>query len=168
MIKKTRQIILFMTLILLVTYSIASAEIVDRIVAVVNNDIITLVQLNKAIQPYKLKIEASQTSADQQKAQIENLEKNMLKQLIDRSLTSQEAIKYNVNVTDKDIDQAINNFMKMNQLDQEGLEKGLAAEGILYKDYRLKMKEEILQSMLINRAVRSKDIMMPTKKSLQE
>jgi peptidyl-prolyl cis-trans isomerase SurA len=158
MIKKTRQIILFMTLILLVTYSIASAEIVDRIVAVVNNDIITLVQLNKAIQPYKLKIEASQTSADQQKAQIENLEKNMLKQLIDRSLTSQEAIKYNVNVTDKDIDQAINNFMKMNQLDQEGLEKGLAAEGILYKDYRLKMKEEILQSMLINRAVRSKVI----------
>ena len=34
----------------------------------------------------------------------------------------------------------------------------LAAEGILYKDYRAKIKGEILQSMLINRAVRSKVI----------
>jgi len=158
MIRKTRQIILLMTFIFFGVYSNVSAEIVDRIVAVVNNEIITLIQLNKATQPYKSKIEAAQISIEKQKIQIENLEKNMLAQLIDRSLTSQEAVKYNVEVTDKNIDQAINNFMKMKKLNQDELEKGLAAEGILYTDYRLKMKEEILQSMLINRAVRSKVI----------
>ena len=156
--RKTRQIVLLIALIFFGAYSSVAAEIVDRIVAVVNNEIITLVQLNKVVQPYKLKIEASQISAEKQKMQIENLEKNILQQLIDRSLTSQEAVKYNIEVMDKDIDQTINNFMKMNKLNQDELEKGLAAEGILYKDYRLKMKEEILQSMLINRAVRSKVI----------
>ena len=86
----------------------------------------------------------------------------MLQQLIDRSLTAQEADKYQVKVSEADVDTAVENFKKMNKLDQAGLEKALAAEGLAYKDYRARMKEEILQSMLINRAVRSKVIITDT------
>lgn len=158
MIKQTKKMILFLSLIFLGIYSSASAEVVDRIVALVNNDIITLVQLNKAIHPYKINIETSQKSSQEQKQLIEKLKTDMLQQLIDRSLTAQEADKYQVKVSEADVDAAVENFKKMNKLDQAGLEKALAAEGLAYKDYRARMKEEILQSMLITRAVRSKVI----------
>ncbi len=158
MIQKTKQTILFLAVSVLAVYSLASAEVVDRIVAVVNNEIITLVQLNKAIHPYRINIEASQKPAAEQKQLLEKLEKDMLQQLIDRSLTTQQAAKYRLEVPESDVDAAIENFKKMNKLDQAGLEKALAAEGLAYQDYRAKMKEEILQSLLINRAVRSKVI----------
>ncbi|MBA3013067.1 MAG: SurA N-terminal domain-containing protein [Proteobacteria bacterium] len=158
MIKKTQKIVLWMTLIFSGVYAIAFAEIVDRIVAVVNNDIITLTQLNKAIQPYLQNIDASQNSAEQKKQLIQKLENDMLVQLVDRALTTQEAVKYNIEVAEKDVDAAVNNFKEQNRLDQEGLEKALVAEGLNYKEYRERLKGEILQSLLINRAVRSQVI----------
>ncbi|MCP4719920.1 MAG: parvulin peptidyl-prolyl isomerase [Desulfobacteraceae bacterium] len=158
MIKKIKLSILCITLIFSGISSIASAEVVDRIVAVVNNEIITLLQLNKAIKPYKVNIDASQKSSEEKKKLVATLEKDMLQQLIDRSLTSQEAIKYHIDVTENKVDSAVNNIMEKNKMDQEGFERALSAEGILFKDYRAKIKGEILQSMLINRAVRSKVI----------
>ena len=158
MIKKIKLSILCITLIFSGISSIASAEVVDRIVAVVNNEIITLLQLNKATKPYKVNIDASQKTSEEKKQLVATLEKDMLQQLIDRSLTTQDAIKYNIDVTENKVDSAINNILKINKMDQEGLERALLAEGILYKDYRAKIKGEILQSMLINRAVRSKVI----------
>jgi len=157
MIKK-KYSILWLALIFLGISSIASAEIIDRIVAVVNNDIITLMQLNKATNPYIKNIEASQQPGEQKEQMVKNLEKEMLQQLINRSLTTQEAIKYNIDVTAQEVDSAIDNFLKTNNLDMEGLEKGLAADGLNLNDYREKMKGEILQSRLISRAVRSKVI----------
>ena len=158
MIKKTKLKLLCFPLILLGICSISSAEIIDRIVAVVNNEIITLSQLNKAANPYKRNIEASGKSGEEKKIMFQTLEKEMLQQLIDRSLTAQEAVKYNIDVVEEDVDNAINNFMATKQLDQEGLEAALASEGVSYKEYRAKMKGEIVQSMLINRAVRSQVI----------
>ncbi len=161
MIKKTRLSILCISLIL-IGVQVASAEVVDRIVAVVNNEIITLLQLNKATKPYKLNIEASQKSIEEKKQLVKRLEKEVLQQLIDRSLTTQEAVKFNIDVTEKEVDSAIDNFMKTNKMDLEGLERALAADGLLLKDYRVKMKGEILQSRLISRAVRSKVIITDT------
>ncbi|MDX2441646.1 MAG: SurA N-terminal domain-containing protein [Desulfobacterales bacterium] len=138
--------------------AIASAEVVDRIVAVVNNEIITLSDLNKAILPYKSNIEASQNSSEKKQELIQTLERDVLQQLIDRSLTSQEAAKYHIEVSKEDIDSAIHNFMTANKMDPEELEAALAADGLTLKDYQSKMKKEILQSRLISRAVRSQVI----------
>ncbi len=162
MIKKTRLSILCIGLILIGVTSIASAEVVDRIVAVVNNEIITLFKLNMATKTYKLNIENSQKSSEEKKQLVEKLEKDLLQQLIDRSLTTQEAVKYNIAVTEEEVDSAIDNFMKTNKMNLEELESALAADGLRLKDYRAKMKGEILQSRLISRAVRSKVIITDT------
>lgn len=136
----------------------ARAEVVDRIVALVNDDIITLRQLNEATEPYREKILASAQSDEQKQALVSQLESNMLDQLIDASLTKQEAVKYGIEVSETDIDNAIDNFKRSNNLDETTLKRGLAAEGLTMADYRERMKDQILQSMLINRAVRSKII----------
>jgi peptidyl-prolyl cis-trans isomerase SurA len=136
----------------------ANQEIVDRIVAVVNNDIITLSQLNKATRPYREQVAAAGGSEEERKQRIASLEREMLHQLIDRTLARQEAARQQISVSDADVQTALDNFKRQNNLDQEALEKGLEAEGITLEEYRERIRDDILQSMLINRAVRSRVI----------
>lgn len=162
MVKTRNTICLGIAAMLVLAGTWAQAEVVDRIVAVVNNEIITLSELNKATEVYKKNIRASQNSEARKKELIAQLETDMLQKLVDNSLSIQEAGKYGIKVTDKDVDTAIDNFKKTNNLDDDGLRRGLAAEGMTIEDYRERIKEQILQSMLINRAVRSKVIVTDT------
>lgn len=135
-----------------------SAEVVDRIVAVVNQDIITLVQLEQSITPIKKNILASDQTQEQKQQMMRQAEQRILQQLIERALTRQEAVKYNINVLDQDVDQAVENVKQSNGLSQTALVNALESEGLTYDAYREKVRQDILQSMLISRAVRSKVI----------
>lgn len=136
----------------------ANQEIVDRIAAVVNDDIITLSQLHKAVQPYLKQVAASQRSESAKKQMVEAIEKEMLNTLIDRTLTRQEADRQKISVSDAEVQSAIDNFKRQNGLDQESFEKGLEAEGISLEEYRERVREDIMQSLLVNRVIRSRII----------
>ncbi|MFN2358086.1 MAG: SurA N-terminal domain-containing protein [Desulfotignum sp.] len=158
MIKKTLVVLAGICLLGAGSFVSAKEEIVDRIVAIVNDDIITLSQLNKETRPYRERIAATDRSRSDKEQMIQSLEQDILDKLIDQALTRQEAARYNISVSDDDVMTAMENFKKTNNLDQEGLEKGLEAEGITLEQYQERIREDILQSMLINRAVRSKVI----------
>ena len=154
---KGLRLFFFTTMILAAgVYAQARAEVVDRIVAIVNDDIITLSKLNKATRLYRQNIEASQGSNAQKQEMLHKVQQQVLQQLVDISLTVQEAKKYDIEVTDADIDAAIENVKQDKNMDDASLKQGLAAEGLTLEDYRTQVKEQILQSMLINRTVRSK------------
>ncbi len=158
MMKKMLVVPAFVCLLVTASFGSAKEAVIDRIVAIVNNDIITLSELNDATRPYKEQIAASDKSRADKKEMIRSLERDILDKMVDRTLTRQEAAKHNIIVSDADIQSAIENFKKQNNLDQKGLEKGLEAQGITYAEYQDRIREDIMQSMLINRAVRSKVI----------
>lgn len=137
-------------------------EIVDRIVAVVNDDIITLSQLHQAVQPYLKQVASSQRSEAEKKQMVESIEKQMLNTLIDRTLTRQEAVRQQISVSDADVQSAIENFKRENGLDQEAFEKGLESEGLSLEEYRERVREDMMQSLLINRVIRSRIIVTQT------
>lgn len=136
----------------------ASADIVDRIVAIVDTDIVTLVQLNKETAPYIKNIETAAYSPEKKKEMIQTVTVKMLDSLIDRSLTQQEAKKYRIDVSDAEIDAAIENVKKTRSISQEDLEKALYYQGVSLKEYRENIEKQILQGRLINQAVKSKVI----------
>ncbi len=136
----------------------AAQEIVDRIVAVVNDDIITLSQLHKVVQPYLKQVSESQRTEVDKKKLVETIESDMLKTLISRTLTKQEAVRQQISVSDEDVNAAIENFKKQNGLDQEGLEQALAADGMSVDKYRERVREDMIQTLLINRVIRSRII----------
>ena len=140
----------------------ANQEIVDRIVAVVNDDIITLSQLHKAVQPYLKQVAVSQRSESAKEQMVEAIEKEMLNTLIDRTLTRQEAARQKISVSDAEVQSAIDNFKRQNGLDQEAFEKGLEAEGISLEEYRDRVREDLMQSLLVNRVIRSRIIVTQT------
>ncbi len=135
-----------------------SADVIDRIVAIVDDDIVTLVQLNKETSPYMKNIESSEYSGDKKKEAIQTINKKILNALIDRSLTQQEAKKYHLDVSVVEIDNAVENVKESKSITQEEFEKALEQEGLTLKDYRENIKKQILQAKLINHAVKSKVI----------
>ncbi len=147
---------LFYSLMLLSLCPNLSAETVDRIVAIVDSDIITLAQLNKETDRYRKSIEASENSDEMKKALIDDLNKKIMESLIDQSLTQQEAKRYNIEVSDMEVDAAIENVKRIKSLSKEALEKAIGQEGLTFKEYRESIKKQILQARLINYAVKSK------------
>ncbi len=156
MIKK--RFLMGFALVLVLAGQAAGEEVVDRIVAIVNNEIITQVQLEKKTALYQEKIEASDSTQKRKEELLSTMKTNMLHQLIDKILVNQEADRYHVEVTDAEVNTAVENFMAQHGLDQDSLEGALASENLTFEEYKENVRQEIIQSRLINRAVRSKVI----------
>ena len=71
-------------------------EIVNRIVAVVNDEVITVSEMNEAFDPYKMRIIDTYKGKDQDKVMAET-RMAMLGKLIDNVLIEQEAKKAGLN-----------------------------------------------------------------------
>ena len=78
------------------------AEIVDRIVAVVNNDIITMSELNQMAKMFQ-----SRQKLHLKGKEGQVLKREMLNALIDRKLAQAEAKRRGITVSDKELHQAL-------------------------------------------------------------
>lgn len=132
------------------------AEIVDRIVAVVNDDIITLFELNQSIKPYEDKIHALGYTEEKERRMIFKVREGVLSQLIDRKIEDQQIKRSNIKISEEQIDQTIEQIKEKNFFTDEDLRLALAKDGLTMEAYRNKIKEEILQTRLINLEVKSK------------
>jgi len=132
------------------------AEIVDRIVAVVNDDIITLDDLNHTLKPYMKQIKLMGYDAEKESDVTAKLQKDILDRLIDQKLTDQEIKKARLTVSDEDVDSAMEKIKEKNFYSDADFRKALSEEGMSFEEYRKNMKEQILRSRLVNREVKSK------------
>lgn len=140
----------------LLTPCLIQAEVADRIVAVVNDDIITLAELNEAMKPYEQKILASGYTPERERQMLFKVREDILNQLIEQKLTDQEIARNKLTVSENEIDQTIERIKKANSLTDEGFRAALAREGITMEEYRKKMKEQLLRANLLNKEVKSK------------
>ena len=135
-----------------------SAKIVDRIVAVVNDDIISLRELNQAIKPYSDKIKRLNYSSEKKQEMLFKVREDFLDQLINRKLTDQKIKRSKISVREKEIDLALERIKKTSLLTDEELRKALSQEGLSMEEYRESLKEQLLRTRLVNLEVRSKII----------
>ncbi|MFO7750950.1 MAG: SurA N-terminal domain-containing protein [Desulfobacteraceae bacterium] len=134
----------------------SQGDIEERIVAVVNNEVITLTELNRALRPYMDKIETAGYADAKKEKMIYKLKQDMLSRMIDRKLTDQEVERLGITVSDKEVDAAIERLKQSQFMTQEDLEKALKQDGMSFREYRKKIHREILRPKLINYSVKSK------------
>jgi len=132
------------------------AEVVDRIVAVVNDDIISLSELDLFVKPYSEKIKMDGYSPEKKREMLFHVRKDILNKLIEQKLTDQELKRYNINVTEKEIDGAIERIKDINYYTDEELREALARQGSNMEEYRKNLEEQILRTKLVNIEVKSK------------
>jgi len=141
------------------------SEIVDRIVAVVNSDIITLYDLNRAFKPYEANIKALRYPEDKERQTLFQVRSDVLNQLIDGHLADQQTKHAQITVSQNEIDTTIERMKEARSFTDEQLREGLAAQGITMEEYRKEIESQILRTKLVNREVKSKIVI--TKEDIQ-
>jgi len=129
-------------------------NITNAIVAVVNDEIITLHDVNRETQPAILEAE-KKTPLDN--AGRSKLRRAVLDHLIEKKLTEQKIRELNIHVSEEEIRQAIDDVRKQNNIpSQEALVAALAGQGLSFDQYRSQLKEQIEKLKLVSMEVRAK------------
>ena len=114
----------------------------DRVVAVVNSQVITQSQLNEALTPIRQHLSASKTPLPP----ANELEKQVLNQLIIAKIQQQMATRNNITVSSSDVSNAIKGIAKRNNISMAELKSKLEASGADYAKYRKGVREQMLLS----------------------
>lgn len=148
-----RLLIAFVAVLFLLTLAgTGVAEVVDRIVAVVNNEIITMSELQNMAKTIEAQSGVKPAGQDQKKMQRE-----MLEALIDRKLAKVEAQRRGIVVSEKELNEAVARFKQRSNIpDDETLAKGLSQAGLSLKEFRQQISDQIIQERLLVAVVGAK------------
>jgi peptidyl-prolyl cis-trans isomerase SurA len=138
--------------------------VVDRIVAVVNQEIITFSEIEKWGRPFQEKVQAEDRL--ERRERIQEFFRKVLDRIIEEKLIEQEAKKTGIKVTSKEIEGAVEDVKQKNKINQEELEKALAAEGLTLEAFKKDLERRILRSKLVSSAVKLEQ--KPGEKELRE
>jgi len=133
----------------------AYAEIMDRIVATVNGEVITLSELKSAFEPYLKRIEESYKADDKQKVIAEN-RMTMLNKLIDNILIDQQAKISGMVIQDTEVMESINDMLSRRKMKMDGLISELARENTTLEAYKKEVQGHLLRMRLLRRELKSK------------
>lgn len=151
-----RTFIIFLAgLFLLVGVLPLQAEIIDRVVAVVNDDIIALSELEAEGKDFFEQV-ARQAPAAERAAALQKARREVLDSLIDKMITGQKAAEMGVSVSESELDEAINRLLTEQKIGASELLKVLQEKGISEEKYRASIREQILRSKLVSYEVSSK------------
>ncbi|MBW6493243.1 MAG: peptidylprolyl isomerase [Burkholderiaceae bacterium] len=125
---------------------------IDRVVAVVNNQVITASQLAKRVEMVTRQV----GSAPVQLPPADVLEKQVLERLIIERVQEQKAAELGIRVDDGQLALAIAGVARENRLSPEGLRARIEAQGDKYDSFREQVRTEIVRVMLREREVDSK------------
>lgn len=127
-----------------------SAQVVSRVAAVVNKEIISTHQLDQRLQ---------QQLAKQQKqpspVQMGALRQELLSRMIEESLVQQRIEALNLTVSEDEIETALVDVQKKNKLSRDDLEAAVESQGLDFVAYRDNLRQQILRYKLISEEVRS-------------
>ena len=131
-----------------------AAEVCNRLVAVVNNDVITLYELNNRMKEMTgVPPEELMQKSD---AMYRDARQKILELLIDEKIAQAKIKELRIQVSDRQVDNYVEKLKRDNQLTQEDLVAGLEKEGLSYEKYRERIKRDIERAQLIEYEVRSK------------
>lgn len=125
---------------------------IDHIVAVVNEEVITRNELDDVIQSTILQLQKQEI----QLPPLDVLEKQLLERLILTRIQLQRANEVGITVSDSELDQALRNIAKENNLSMGEFYTALEQDGIVLSQFREEIRKEILMVRLKEREISSR------------
>ena len=152
-----RLILLFFAALFFAAPLTVRCEITDRIVAIVNDDIVTLREVERFVAVEK---KSRYTSMNEYVTNMELREK--LEVFIENQLIKQQAKKFKVEVGKKEIDATIAEIRKQNLITESELKEQLKRENVPYEDFVEGVKTNLIKNRVIAQAV-SQDVTIDDK-----
>ena len=136
--------------------SFSEAKLVEKVLAVVNNSIITMAD----VELYKKHLRSGELLEEVlSKKQIEKLlkdEKALLDKLIDKKIIEHEVQKKGYAITESQLEKEIRNIYKSYNMTGEQLKQTLKTRGFSFDEYKSFMKGNIERQKLIGQEIASK------------
>ena len=129
--------------------ALRESQLLDRIVALVNEDVVVLSELLAEEQKMRELLAANNAPA----MPADKLRQQALERIMVRKLQLEEAAKLGISVDDETLLKSIGTIAERNNLSIPELEKALIAEGMSMESYREDLREQIILSRLKNREV---------------
>ena len=129
---------------------VAQAMMLDRVLVVVNDDIITYGEFQTALSGMRTKIAAM----DEQMPPESVLEEKVLEQLVYEKLLQLHAVDTGITVTDAMLDQAMETLAKQNNMSIPQVMAQLEQDGISQEEFTASLKNQLLVQRVIERDVK--------------
>jgi len=147
---------LFLLLLLLLAAAPgAPAVTVDGVAAVVNGEVVTILELERAGRALVEERLRGAAEADRERVRREAL-LQVLDQLVATRLQAQRARQLGIGVSSQEVDTAIARIMEENHLTDAMLDRLLAERRVGREDYRREIEDQIRLSKLVQQEIRSR------------
>ena len=124
----------------------------DRIIAVVNDDVITEIELDMEVSNIKKQLRQQNTNFPSDAV----LRKQLLERMILRRIQLQMAKRVHLRVDDEMLNRTLDNIAAQNKLSLDGLRNSLERDGIDFSHFRENMRDEIIINQLQQRQVHNR------------
>jgi len=136
----------------LIVTPISSAKVMDKIVAVINDEAITLSELNAAVALAESSLKDNPAGNAKKKVS----RKKILDDLVKEKLIKQASDRVGIEVSEEEIDNAVKEIKDQNGFTRNELLMALAASGLTYEEYRDRLKEQIRSVKFMDMRFRSR------------
>ncbi|TVQ97592.1 MAG: peptidylprolyl isomerase [Desulfovibrionales bacterium] len=144
-------------ILLLGTFSgIATArDVVDRIVAVVNGDVITLFELNQRFRPVVEQFQG-QELGDAEARMLLDGKRRLLDRMVEEVLLRQEAQRLDIEVSDVEVQNQLRQLRERAGLTESQFLEQLTLQGLTREQYERRLRDEMIRHRLLSLMVRRK------------
>jgi len=135
----------------------ASAErlVIDRVVAVVNDEILLESELRRRMAPLAADLEAISDARERQRRR-KLLGSSALDEMVNEVLILQAAREAKLEVSSDEVDGALEEIKRQNNVDDAGLAQALELQGYTMSSYRNDVRKQIMRMRAVNVLVRSR------------
>ncbi len=150
-----KKVIIFLFLFLVFnTYSFAS-ETINKIVAVVGDEFLTLYDLDEMCKPYFERFIKPELPLEEKEKIKNQIRKNILKGWIEESILKIEAQRYGLTVSDEELNKVLT--QEINSIGgEEVFREYLKKQGISYEEYKEKVRDKILKFKFVQIQLKGK------------
>lgn len=132
-----------------------ATDVIERVVAVVNDEAIFLSELRRRAAPFMQAV-VENAPEGQTQQQLELLYDKMLQQLVDDALIEQTSREMRITVSALEVDQALSNVRQQNGLSEDDFWQAVRQQGFTPKQYRDDVRKQLLRLKVINQKVRTR------------
>ncbi len=147
-------IFLFLIFILLPPY-FSSAKVINKIVAVVGDEFLTLYDLEEMCKPYYKRLINPELPSEEKEKLKDEIRREILKRWIEESVLKIEAKKYRLSVTDEEVNKVLKEEIKALG-GEKNFRKYLKKQGLSYEEYKKKLRDKLLKIKLVQFQVNEK------------
>ncbi|WLS78308.1 peptidylprolyl isomerase SurA [Erwinia pyri] len=135
----------------------AAPQVVDKVAAVVNNGVV----LESDVESMMRSVKSQAQQAGQQLPDDKTLRHQIVERLVMDNILLQMGKQAGIQISDAQVDQAIQNIAAQNKMSTDQLRSRLAYDGMNYGTYREQIRKEMTLSEVRNNEVRRRVTILP-------